>query len=672
LSEIQCNKNLSLIDKPLPVLYLSSIKKIRRQYLLPLYFGLAAFFFHCVPAAAQECPPNIDFERGNFDGWTCYTGFTAAVNSQNQINLTPSGGPSPQSHVMYTANSGEVDFFGGFSVNCPNGSGHSIRLGNSTGGGEAEGISYDFTIPLNRNVYSLIYHYAVVFEDPKHEQYQQPRMVVEITNVSDGTTIDCSSFTFVPYGSILPGFFESPNPGDDGTPVWCKDWSAVSINLDNLAGKTIRLFFKTADCTFRRHFGYAYIDVNSECSSEFTGATYCNDDTAVTVVAPYGYQNYTWYNSTFTQVLGSQQKIRFSPPPPAGTTIAVEVVPYNGYGCLDTLYAKLIDTLTLTAFAGPDILFCGDNPVTLGAIPKPGLVYQWTPSVGLNDPTVANPLASPGISTQYILSVRNGGGGCLNSDTVIVTSSSIDNSLELIGKATFCFGTGDSAVLKVKPADSIQWYKNGLVITGAHQPLYRVTQSGTYHAKLFSDLGCIIITRSQAIFIDKARPGIRYPVEYAVIDMPYQLEARTFGASVLWTPPEYLDNETKVNPFFRGSFDQQFTITIKTSTGCTTVDTQLVKTVKGVEIYVPTAFTPNDDGLNDVLRPLLMGVKELHYFRVYNRWGELLFETRKIREGWDGKFKGMKQPPAVVVWLAEAVGSDGRTYLRRGTSMLVR
>ena len=59
-----------------------------------------------------------------------------------------------------------------------------------------------------------------------------------------------------------------------------------------MAGKTIRLFFKTADCTFRRHFGYAYIDVNTECSSEFTGATYCPDDTAVTVTAPYGYQNY--------------------------------------------------------------------------------------------------------------------------------------------------------------------------------------------------------------------------------------------------------------------------------------------------------------------------------------------------------------------------------------------
>ncbi len=65
----------------------------------------------------------------------------------------------------------------------------------------------------------------------------------------------------------------NPRLSVSNAPIWYKDWTAVSINLDGLAGKTIRLFFKTADCTFRRHFGYAYIDVNAECSGEFVGAT---------------------------------------------------------------------------------------------------------------------------------------------------------------------------------------------------------------------------------------------------------------------------------------------------------------------------------------------------------------------------------------------------------------
>src|SRR5207253_10017978 len=172
--------------------------------------------------------------------------------------------PTAERHTMYSSNSGLMDPYGGFPVNCPNGSGHSIRLGNNMGGGEAEGISYEFAIPANRNVYSLMYYYAVVFQDPNHQQFQQPRMVVEITDLTDNTVIDCSSFTFIPYGTVLPGFFISPISGDDGTPIWSKTCSAVTINLNGHAGHRIQLFFKTADCTFRRHFGYAYIDVNSE------------------------------------------------------------------------------------------------------------------------------------------------------------------------------------------------------------------------------------------------------------------------------------------------------------------------------------------------------------------------------------------------------------------------
>src|SRR3954469_629787 len=349
--------------------------------------------FGCIAVKAQECPPNIDFETGTFDNWTCYIGSAGESNGVNQISLQPSGGPIPGRHTMFSANTGEVDEYGGFPVSCPNGSGHSIRLGNNSAGTQAEGISYTFTIPANRNVYSLIYYYAVVFQDPNHEIYQQPRLEIEITNVTDGSVIYCSSFTFIPYGSILPGFFESPNPNGD-SPVWCKDLSAVSINLDGNAGKTIRLFFKTADCTFRRHFGYAYIDVNSDCGGNFVGATFCPDDTAIYVVGPYGFQDYTWYDNTLTQVLGTQQVLTLSPPPQSGTTLAVKMEPYEGYGCSTTKFTTLRDTLTVTAHAGTDTLSCNLNPVPIGAAPKDGLRYTWSPAAGLSNANVSNPQAA--------------------------------------------------------------------------------------------------------------------------------------------------------------------------------------------------------------------------------------------------------------------------------------
>lgn len=619
-----------------------------------------------------QCPPNIDFENGTFDNWTCYTGSVSAAGGRNTINLFQSGGPIYGQHTMFSSGSGnQLDPYGGFPVTCPNGSGYSIKLGNDQGGAGAEGVSYEFIIPPGRNEYSLIYNYAVVFQDPNHQIYEQPRLEIEITNITDNKIIDCSSFTFVPYGSVLPGFFVSPVQVDT-TNIWCKDWSAVSINLNGNAGKTIRLFFKTSDCTFQRHFGYAYIDVNSECSSEFVGATYCPGDRFVEVTAPWGYQQYTWYNNNFTQQLGTQQNIRFTPPPPAGTTIAVEVIPYDGYGCRDTLFALLIDTLTVVSNAGKDTLSCNTVPVPIGAIPKPGLVYSWSPVTGLSNPGIANPRAGPTITTKYVLSTSSIGGGCVSTDTVIVKASIVDSSIQLIGKDAFCITSADSAVLIVSAANNAQWYRSDVIIGGANLASYKVLQSGSYHALLVNADGCRAATAKKTILIEKPLPGIRYPVEYAVVNHPQTLQARTIGVEVQWLPSTFLNNPNSFTPIYTGTTDVLYNIELTTASGCVTVDTLLVKPLKEVKIYVPTAFTPNNDGLNDYLKPIPGGIKEFRYFRIYNRWGQLVFDMHSNTKGWDGNISGMPQGTGVFVWMAEGVGVDNNIYRGKGTVLLVR
>ncbi|MES2776568.1 MAG: PKD domain-containing protein [Bacteroidota bacterium] len=790
---------------------------------------------------AQTCPVNIDFETGDFSGWTCYTGYVSGVGNQNIISLTQASGPVANQHTMYSSIPGNgVDEYGGFPVNCPNGSGHSIRLGNNTGGGEAEGISYEFTIPAGEDLYNLIYHYAVVFQDPNHLEFQQPRMEIEITNVTDNTVISCSSFTFYPFGSPLPGFEVSPNPGSN-TPVYYKNWSAVSINLDGHAGKRIKLFFKTADCTFRRHFGYAYIDVNSECSGEFVGATFCRDDSMVLVNAPHGYQSYTWFDSSFSQTLGSSQVLRLAPPPPPGTRVAVVLVPYNGYGCLDTLYASLVDTLNLKANAGKDTISCNHDPVPIGVPPKPGVVYQWSPATGLTNAAISNPLASPDITTVYILKINSPGGGCVEYDTVTVKASNLNNSLQFLGKEEFCIGSGDSAVFIVPNADSIQWYRNDQKIIGANSTVYRVTQTGTYYATLKSAEGCNLKTIAKNInissvpvagiavakpnqclvgnlftfantstnavgsmryawtlgdgttdttfnvlhkyttagvyrvslkvnsssvcadssvfvvsvfpnavanftapivcinlpaqvvnntvepggtrvnynwvlgdgqastdrtppsqvyttggtytytlsvntdqcptplsimkhnvVVETPKPGTRYPEAGAVINLPVTLQARPIGTSVVWNPPVNLDNPTIFKPVFKGAADRLYTLKITSAAGCETTDTQFVKIYKQVEVFVPTAFTPNNDGKNDFLRPVLIGIKEVRSFRIFNRWGNILFDTKNDRPGWDGNYKGVQQQTQTVIWIFEGIGADGLTYSRKGMCTLIR
>ncbi len=629
----------------------------------------------CFQTHAQ-CPPNIDFEKGNFDNWTAYTGSVSAGTGQNVMSLSPTGALYGGQHEVFSraTHAFQRDFFGDFPVVCPNGSGYSVKLGNTQGGAQAEGLSYEFTIPANMNTYSITYHYAVVFEGPNHREAEQPRLEIEVTNVTDNKLIECSSFKFIPFGSALPGFFESTNRQVENTPVWCKDWTAVTINLNGQAGKTIRLFFKTSDCTFVRHFGYAYIDVNTECTGEFTGATFCPADTTVNVVAPFGFQNYRWFNSSFTRQLGNSQNLTLRPPYPTGSLLAVEVTPYDGYGCKDTLYARLVDTLTLPANAGKDTLFCGTTPVLIGDNAKPGLTYRWSPTTGLSDPNVSNPFASPLVQTQYVLTVSSGGGGCFKQDTVFVNSSVPDTSMRLEGKTDFCSTTGDSAVLVADDDMFVQWYKDGAAISGARQHRYRVFTTGSYYAMVRNRDGCELPTRSIQINVEVPEPGQTYPVLYTFQNTPLTLNARNFGAEVLWMPPTYLDNPTALRPIFENGTvnNQLYRIQITSAAGCLTIDTQLVKTIKEITIYVPNAFTPNNDQLNDRVNPITEGIKTLYSFKIFNRWGLELFSWAPGKPGWDGTFKGLPQQPGVYVWQFRGLGIDEKIFERKGVITLIR
>ncbi|MDF2192169.1 Ig-like domain-containing protein [Paraflavitalea sp. CAU 1676] len=91
-----------------------------------------------------------------------------------------------------------------------------------------------------------------------------------------------------------------------------------------------------------------------------------------------------------------------------------------------------------------------------------------------------------------------------------------------------------------------------------------------------------------------------------------------------------------------------------------------------VDIYVPKVFTPNNDGNNDVAKPIVVGLTTFHYFSIYNRWGNLLFTTKDPNAGWDGRFKGVLQPVETYLWIAEGVDRDKKKVVRRGMISLVR
>jgi gliding motility-associated-like protein len=88
-------------------------------------------------------------------------------------------------------------------------------------------------------------------------------------------------------------------------------------------------------------------------------------------------------------------------------------------------------------------------------------------------------------------------------------------------------------------------------------------------------------------------------------------------------------------------------------------------------IYVPNAFSPNNDGKNDKLFVRGNFIQDL-YFTVYDRWGQKMFETRDINTGWDGTFHGTRQDPAVFGWYAEGTCESGEKYFQKGNVTLLR
>jgi gliding motility-associated-like protein len=89
-------------------------------------------------------------------------------------------------------------------------------------------------------------------------------------------------------------------------------------------------------------------------------------------------------------------------------------------------------------------------------------------------------------------------------------------------------------------------------------------------------------------------------------------------------------------------------------------------------IYFPTAFTPNNDLLNDVLRVPWQNINKLTRLRIYNRYGQVVFSTTRITEGWDGTFKNVPQPVGAYTYILEMKGLSGKKIDQKGTVVLIR
>ena len=143
------------------------------------------------------------------------------------------------------------------------------------------------------------------------------------------------------------------------------------------------------------------------------------------------------------------------------------------------------------------------------------------------------------------------------------------------------------------------------------------------------------------------------------------------GVSYSWSPAMGLSNPFIQNPIATAGEDTRYMVTAATAEGCRDTASLKITVFKGSTIYVPNAFTPNGDGVNDLIKPYFIGIKSLFYFTIFDRWGKKVFSTNDMANGWNGAYKGKTPDTGAFAWVLRAEDLLGKVYFLKGSFTLV-
>jgi gliding motility-associated-like protein len=447
----------------------------------------------------------------------------------------------------------------------------------------------------------------------------------------------------------------------------------------------------TADTSVLKNPSYQYAAVGSRSVKLFVGSSKgCTATVQTTVVAsdkpllelPFhdtlicsidslmlfanGTGSFTWTpNSTIinrntsTPVVFPQDSTRY-------------YVDLDDKGCKarDSIQVNVLKTLTVSLDG--DTAICETDSIRLNVVSH-ALSYSWSPVEGLNSSTIKMPMASPGNTTQYIVSANLG--KCQEEDSIVIRVSPYPG-VNAGNDTSICFG--DKVQLHgMAVGKSFMWTpSNGMLNANTLSPFAATTRTTGYILTVTGYNECpkslqdtVTITVIQQVKAFAGRDTV------VTADEPLMLHA-SGGENYLWSPPLYMEDPAIATPviMLSNTIDSiTYRVKVTTAEGCTGQDDIKIVVFKtGPQIFVPDAFTPNHDGKNDWLYPVLAGMKQLDYFRVYNRYGQLVFATSEIGKSWDGSFGGKEQPTGTFVYMAQAVNYKGETVFRKGTVLLIR
>jgi gliding motility-associated-like protein len=353
----------------------------------------------------------------------------------------------------------------------------------------------------------------------------------------------------------------------------------------------------------------------------------------------------------------------------------------DGNECVNSLGPVLVSKINnVTVDAEPDLFMCEGTSYRMNATSNAPDI-KWLPTTALVNANSLSPTTSATSTIKYYVTATDG--TCRRMDSVLINVW--DAPVPEAGdNLAICYGI--TATLNGSGGIEYQWTSAPSFVspTDISNAIVKPDLTTTYYLNVTDINGCtslqhdevtVNVTPSVKVFAGRdTLVAINQPLQLSVI------ETNNSGVdSWEWNTASFLDNPFTASPVATFPFPNTstpyefvYSVTGTTSEGCKGTDTIKIKVYQGPEIYVPNAFTPNGDGRNDQLIALPVGIKHFKFLRVFNRWGQMIFNSQNPTQGWDGRITGADQPTGTFIWIAEGIDYTGQVVSRKGMSTLIR
>ena len=352
----------------------------------------------------------------------------------------------------------------------------------------------------------------------------------------------------------------------------------------------------------------------------------------------------------------------------------VRLIIENGVGCRDTITKTIkVNPLPVIGLNGIQSQLCLGSSLKLDA--KGGGTYFWSPSTDLSSTTSASTNASPKNDIVYRVNVTSTD-GCISNDSI---SIKVTQPFTLLASVDTFVCVGGSVQLSASGAEKYLWSGTG-VNSNANSVTVKPAATSTYTVKGTGLFDCFTFSKDIVVKV------IPYPTVDAGNDTTMMvgtvIQLKPLYSSDVsrysWSPSTFLSCLNCPNPYASPEQPIEYKVTATNAYNCSTSDTRKISLLCNAEsVFLPNTFTPNADGVNDVLYPRGEGIKSVKHLRIFNRWGQLVYErlnfnTNDRSMAWDGTFKGQALPPDVFVFSMAVICDNNQLVETKGNVMIVR